>query len=178
MICITQTSKLFYCALWCHHSYLWCWTVCDMPSDPPHLLELNTNLVKGLCDDSNKDILHKPCKEKYHGAKIEGCPPAREAVNGSVHDEHPAFLWGCLIYCENASGCKTEQISTKLCHKTSNGVSSICNESLCPSPQLSRYCMYITENKYDHRILLKNLHYSVQKGLLIMPININNTSIL
>jgi len=118
VICITQVSKLFYCALWCHHSYLRCWTVCDMPSDPPHLLELNTNLVKGLCDDSNKDILHKPCKEKYHGAKIEGCPPAREAVNGSVHDEHPAFLWGCLIYCENASGCKTKQTSTKLCHKT------------------------------------------------------------
>jgi len=63
-----------------------------VPSDPPHLLELNTNLIKGLCDDSNEDILHKPCKEKYHGAKIEGCPPAREAVNGSVHDEHPAFL--------------------------------------------------------------------------------------
>jgi hypothetical protein len=53
----------------------------------------------------------------------------------------------------------------------------MCNESLCPSPQLSFYCMYNTENKYDHRILLKNLHYTVQKVLIIMPINTNNTSI-
>ena len=106
---------MFYCALRCFHSYLWCWTVCDVPSDPPHLLELNTNLVKGLCDDSNKDIFHKPCKEKYHGAKIEGCPPAREAVNGSVHDEHPAFLWGCLVHCENASGCKTKNKQALSC---------------------------------------------------------------
>lgn len=72
--------------------YLRCGTVCDVPPHAPHLLELDTDLIESLGDDGNEHILHEPCQEENHGAKVKGRSPARKAVDGTIHDEHPAFL--------------------------------------------------------------------------------------
>lgn len=36
--------------------------------------------------------LDKPCQEENEGYKVEVGAPARETVNGSVHEEHPTLL--------------------------------------------------------------------------------------
>lgn len=41
--------------------------------------------------------LHKPRKEEYESNEIEVGTPAGKAVNGSVHEEHPALLGGGLV---------------------------------------------------------------------------------
>lgn len=63
-----------------------------MPSHAPNLLELHPHLIESLSDDSNENILHQPREEKDHGGEEEGSPPARQGVDGTVHDEHPALL--------------------------------------------------------------------------------------
>lgn len=49
---------------------LWSSTVLDVSPDPPHLLELNSDLIEGLSDDGNKHILHQPSQEEDHGTGI------------------------------------------------------------------------------------------------------------
>lgn len=36
--------------------------------------------------------LDEPCQEEDESYKVEVGAPARETVNGSVHEEHPALL--------------------------------------------------------------------------------------
>ena len=76
----------------------------NLATNTPHFLELHPELVKRLSDNSNEDVLHQPRQEKNHGGEEEGRAPCWQGVNGTVHDDHPAFLrWG-LIYREDACG--------------------------------------------------------------------------
>ncbi len=58
----------------------------------PHLLELDADLVEGLRDDSNEDVLHHPSQEEDHGHEVEGGLPGVQRVRGPVHDVDPALL--------------------------------------------------------------------------------------
>lgn len=45
--------------------------------------------------------LNKPCQKENKGDKVEVWAPARETVNGSVHEKHPALLRCSLIHSED-----------------------------------------------------------------------------
>lgn len=45
--------------------------------------------------------LDKPRQEENQSYKVEVGAPARETVNGSVHEEHPAFLRRSFIHSED-----------------------------------------------------------------------------
>lgn len=76
----------------------------DVSSHAPDLLKLHPHLVEGFSNDGNENILHQPREEEDHGGEEEGGSPARQGVNGPVHDEHPALLRGSLIHREDARG--------------------------------------------------------------------------
>ena len=66
---------------------------------PPHLLELDPDLVEGLRDDGNEDVLHHPGQEEDHRHEVEWGLPGVQGVRGPVHDVHPALLYiqyGCI----------------------------------------------------------------------------------
>lgn len=46
--------------------------------------------------------LDKPRQEENESYKVEVGAPAREAVDGSVHEEHPTLLWCSLVYSKDA----------------------------------------------------------------------------
>lgn len=46
--------------------------------------------------------LDKPCQKENERYEVEVGAPARETVNGSVHEEHPALLRCRLIYSKDA----------------------------------------------------------------------------
>lgn len=69
----------------------------DVTACTPHLLELNTDLVEGLCDDSNENVLHEPSQEEDHCAEVERSSPSGQRVNSTVHDEDPALLRRSLV---------------------------------------------------------------------------------
>ena len=48
--------------------------------------------------------LHHPSEEEDHGHKEEEATPRRQRVNRTIHDEHPTFLGGSLVYSEETSG--------------------------------------------------------------------------
>lgn len=73
-----------------------------MPSDSPHLLELDANLVEGFGDDRYEDVLDEPSQEEDHCAEIKHRSPSGQGIYGSVHDEDPSFLRGCLVDREEA----------------------------------------------------------------------------
>lgn len=53
--------------------------------------------------------LNQPRKEEYESDEVEVGTPAGKAVDGSVHEEHPAFLGGGLVDCEDAGACHREE---------------------------------------------------------------------
>jgi len=76
----------------------------ELHSGAPHLLELHSDLVECLGDDSYENILDKPGEKEDHGAEVEHRPPAGQRVDRSVHDENPALLGGRLVHGENRGG--------------------------------------------------------------------------
>lgn len=78
-----------------------------MTSYAPHLLELDPDLVERLGDDGYEHVLHQPGQEEDHGAEVEHSSPAGQTVDGSVHDEHPTLLRGCLVHGEDAGSWNT-----------------------------------------------------------------------
>ena len=54
-----------------------------MLSVSPDLLELDSNLIECLGDNSNEDILHHPGEEEDHGDKVERRLPWIQTVSGS-----------------------------------------------------------------------------------------------
>lgn len=76
----------------------------ELHSGAPHLLELHSDLVESLGDDSNENVLDEPGEKEDHGAEVEHRPPAGQRVDRSVHDENPALLGGRLVHGENRRG--------------------------------------------------------------------------
>lgn len=79
-----------------------CAAALNMPSNSPHLLKLHSNLVEGLGDDSNENVLDQPGEEEDHRAEVECSSPCRKWVDCAIHDEHPALLWSSLVDGEDA----------------------------------------------------------------------------
>ena len=61
-----------------------------------YLLELDPDLVEGLRDDGDEDVLDHPGEEEDHGAEVGGGLPVLHRVARAVHDVHPALLAGSL----------------------------------------------------------------------------------
>ena len=75
-----------------------------MLSVSPDLLELNSDFIECLGDNSDEDILNHPGKEEDHGDKVEGGLPWIQRVGRPVHDVDPALLAGSLVDGEDAGG--------------------------------------------------------------------------
>lgn len=56
--------------------------------------------------------LHEPGQEEYERDEVEVGSPAGEAVDGSVHEEHPALLRRGLIDGEYAGACGDTEVQT------------------------------------------------------------------
>ncbi len=67
----------------------------------PHFLKLDSDLVEGLGDDGDEDVLHHPCQEENHGGEVQGGFPVLGAVGRPVHDVDPAFLTCCSVHGED-----------------------------------------------------------------------------
>ena len=52
--------------------------------------------------------LDEPCQEEDEGDEVEIRAPAGEAINGSVHEEHPSLLGRRLVHRENAGSWRVE----------------------------------------------------------------------
>lgn len=71
----------------------------------PHGLELNSNFVESLGDDSNEDVLDEPREEENHGGEVDESSPGWKCVHRSVHDENPSFLRKGLVDREDTCRC-------------------------------------------------------------------------
>lgn len=56
--------------------------------------------------------LDKPCQDEDESDEIHKSQLSIEAVYSSVHQEHPAFLWGCLIHSEETCYCNKHKIKS------------------------------------------------------------------
>jgi hypothetical protein len=90
-------------------------------------------------------------------------------------------LRGCLIHCENAGGFKKKK------KRASKWVLSCATKLVIESLHFVikvyvldyNFCAVLcnTDNKYNHTILSKNLHYVIHKTLFIRPIKNINVSL-
>lgn len=93
-----------------------------VPSDAPHLLELNSDFIECFGYHSYENVLDEPGKEEYHGAEVKDGSPPGKGVDGAVHDENPSFLWGSLIHREYTRSCNnTTPINMKRVKSESQG---------------------------------------------------------
>ena len=60
------------------------------------------------------EYLNKPGKEENKGNEVEIGTPAGKAVDGSVHEEYPAFLGCSLVHGEDAGACQERGELAKL----------------------------------------------------------------
>lgn len=49
--------------------------------------------------------LDKPGQEEDKRNEVDKSPPGRQTVDGTVHQEHPAFLRGGFIHSEKTGSC-------------------------------------------------------------------------
>lgn len=89
-----------------------------------------------------KGYLDEPRQEENECYKVEIGAPSREAVYGSVHEEHPAFLWRGLVHCEDTCAWKKKPNTDTFHEKMSpefplilyNGTASL-SLFIAPSPR-------------------------------------------
>lgn len=59
----------------------------------------------GPDEEELREYLNEPGQEEDQGDEVEVGTPAGKAVDGSVHEEHPAFLGSGLVHSEDAGSC-------------------------------------------------------------------------
>lgn len=99
--------------------------------------------------------LNKPGKEENQSDEIEVGTPARETVNCSVHEEHPAFLRRSLIDCEYTRACQD---------RTADGITTgFWNEKTCLRQSIVIHTHCLHNSSSSIRDLNYVWHFAVLK---------------